>query len=756
MKLTNTLLGLLVAAGATQAASAQSIIPKPLQIKQSAGNFNLAAAAIVVPPTATADVKRLSAYMADVLKQESGKSLPVKDVAPAKGGITLELKAIDSLGEEGYTLNIQPEGMKLVAATPAGLFHGIQSVRQLAIAEGNSLRSVAVYDRPQFGWRGFMLDVSRHYFPKEVVKRYIDHLALLKMNTFHWHLVDDEGWRIEIKKYPKLTAVGAYRPDRLGTDWRSQAPSAEGEAAKYGGFYTQADIREIVAYAAERYITVIPEIEMPAHALSAMVPYPQLACFDGFPKVLPSGGGPKFREYIYCAGNEQSFQFIDDVLTELAALFPAGYIHIGGDEAPKEKWAVCPKCQQRIKDEGLHNEHELQSYFIKRVEKMLQAKGKKLIGWDEIREGGLSPDATVMAWRGIKPALQSAAEGHKVIITPKHLSYFDYPQGKGYEPTGFGTRLYLEDLYNFDNSLPDFSDTLKSMVLGLQANLWTEQTQTLSDIEYRTFPRLFALAENAWSAPEQKDFNDFTTRMAAYYPWLDKNGINYRKPDVVSRYANYVFTDSMKVTLQAPHKDGEIRYTTDLTEPDKRSPLYTNAFIIKKDAVVNAREILPDGRLSQVKVLRFTKQALLPSVKPEVLAQGMFYKYYEATGSVKNLKASPAVKQGWVTHFELPELFTDNGFGVSFEGNIYVPKDGVYTFFLQSSDGSAMFIGDKQIVDNEGTHPQQEGYGQVALKAGYHPFSVYYYDTYQAEYLKVLYEGPGITKQAIPNEVLFR
>jgi hexosaminidase len=749
------LLGLLVAATVAQSAAAQSIIPKPLSEKPLAGNFNLGAAAIVVPATASPDLKNLSAYLSNILKQETGKAIPVV-ATTAKGAITLALEPVDSLGEEGYTLNVGADGVSLVAAKPAGLFHGIQSLRQLAIAEGNSLRGVAIYDRPQFEWRGFMLDVSRHYFPKEVVKQYIDYLALLKMNTFHWHLVDDEGWRIEIKKYPKLTSIGGFRPDRLGTAWRNQEPSKEGEPAKYGGFYTQADVKEIVAYAAERYITVIPEIEMPAHALSAMVPYPELACFDGFPKVLPTGGGPKFREYIYCAGNEKSFQFIDDVLTEVAGLFPAPYIHIGGDEAPKDKWAICPKCQQRIKDEGLHNEHDLQSYFIKRVEKMLQAKNKKLIGWDEIREGGLSPDATVMAWRGLKPAMQSASEGHKVIISPKNLSYFDYPQGKGFEPIGFGTRLYLEDLYNFDNGLSDFNDYQKSMVLGLQANLWTEQTQTLADIQYRTFPRLFALAENAWTAPAQKDFGDFTSRMTAYYPWLDKNNINYRKPDVVSKLSNYVFTDSIRINLQAPHKDGEIRYTTDLTEPDKRSLLYTNGLSFTRDAVINAREILPDGRLSQVKTIRVSKQPLLAGVKPEVVMQGMFYKYYEDANSVKALKTAAALKQGWVTHFELPDLFKDNAFGVSFEGHFYAAKDGVYTFYLQSSDGSAMFIGDKLIVDNEGTHPQQEAYGQVALKAGYHPFIIYYYDTYQAEYLKVLYEGPGVPKQAIPNEVLFR
>ncbi|WP_295116797.1 family 20 glycosylhydrolase [uncultured Chitinophaga sp.] len=747
-------LGLMVAVAAVQAVTAQSIIPKPLKVTNAAGSFNLGSAVVVIPATATPELKNLGSYLSAVVKQESGKVLPIKDIAPAKGAIILQLQEADSLGAEGYVLAVKPDGLTLTAAKPAGLFYGIQSVRQLLIADGVNLKSTSIYDKPEYAWRGFMLDVSRHYFPKEVVKSYIDYLALLKMNTFHWHLTDDEGWRIEIKKYPKLTSIGAWRPDRLGAIWKNQAPSQVGEAAKYGGFYTQEDVKEIVAYAAAHYITVIPEIEMPAHALSAMVPYPELSCFGAFDKVMPTGGGPKMRDNIYCAGKEESFKFIDDVLTEVAALFPSQYIHIGGDEAPKEKWAVCPHCQKRIKDEDLRDEHGLQSYFVKRVEKMLQAKGKKLIGWDEIMEGGLSPDATVMAWRGLKPAMQSAAEGHNVIITPKHLSYFDYPQGKGYEPIAFGSRLYFEDLYNFDNSLSDFDDKQKSHVLGLQANLWTEQTQTLADIEYRTFPRLFALAENAWSNAAQKDFSDFTTRMQGFYPWLDKNGINYRKPDVVSKFANYVFTDSMKVVLQAAHKDGEIRYTTDLTEPDKRSLLYTPGLSVKRDAVINAREILPDGRLSQVKVLRFTKQSLRPGVKPELVEQGMFYKYYETTGSIKKLLEAPAVKQGWVTHFELPDQFTDNGFGVTFEGHFIIPKDGVYTFYLQSSDGSALFIGDTQVVDNEGTHPQQEAYGQIALAKGYHPFKIVYYDTYQAEYLKVLYEGPGISKQPIPNEML--
>lgn len=750
------ILSLLLAAAAIPAVTAQTIIPKPLHTENATGSFALPGAVIVVPPTAGAELKRLSAYLSDVLKQESGKAVPVKDVFAGKGAIRLKLEAVDSLGDEGYALQITPDSVSITAAKTAGLFYGIQSLRQLQIAGGSTLKSGLITDKPAYAWRGFMLDVSRHYFPKDVVKRYIDYLALLKMNTFHWHLVDDEGWRIEIKKYPKLTSVGAWRADRTGTPWKEQAPAQVGEPAKYGGFYTQEDVKEIVAYARERYITVIPEIEMPAHALSAMVPYPELSCFGAFDPVMPTGGGPKFRDNIYCAGKEKSFEFIDNVLTEVAALFPSEYIHIGGDEAPKEKWAVCPLCQKRIKDEGLHNEEELQSYFIKRVEKIVQSKGKKLIGWDEIMEGGLSPDATVMAWRGLKPALQAAKDGHKVIISPKHLSYFDYPQSKGWEPVTFGTRLYLEDLYNFDNGLEDFPPAAKANVLGVQANLWTEQTQTTADIEYRTFPRLFALAENAWSAPAVKNYSDFTTRMAAFYPWLDKNGVGYRKPDVVAPYASNVFTDSMKVVLQAPHKDGEIRYTTDLTEPDKRSLLYTPGLTVSRNTVINAREILPDGRFSQVKVLKYTKQALLPAVKLDKPVQGMFYKYYDATGSIKNVLAAPAVRQAWVTRFELPEVFSDNKFGVSYEGNIYVPKDGVYTFYLQSSDGSAMFIGDNLLVDNEGTHPQQEAYARVALAAGYHPFKVVYYDTYQAEYLKVLYEGPGIKKQTVPDTVLFR
>jgi hexosaminidase len=372
-----------------------------------------------------------------------------------------------------------------------------------------------------------MLDVSRHFFPKSFVKECIDIAAMHKLNTFHWHLTDDQGWRIQILKYPKLTSVGAWRVDREQFTWNERKPAQPGEVATYGGFYTQDDIREVVAYAKSRFVTVVPEIEMPGHATAALAGYPELSCTGG-PFTVRTGGYWPITD-IFCAGNDSTFEFLQNVLTEVMELFPGEIIHIGGDEANKAEWKKCPKCQARIKNEGLKNEEELQSYFIHRIEKFLNVKGKRLIGWDEILEGGLAPNATVMSWRGIEGGIAAARENHDVVMTPTDYCYFDYYQAQSGEPEAIGGFVPMEKVYSFEPVPEVLTPDEAKHILGVQANLWTEYIGDPRHAQYMYLPRLGALAEIAWSQPEQKNYEGFFVRMSKQYPRYEAAGLNYRR-----------------------------------------------------------------------------------------------------------------------------------------------------------------------------------------------------------------------------------
>jgi len=391
-----------------------------------------------------------------------------------------------SLGDEGYELQVTPTLITVCAPTPAGLFYGSQTVQQLLA--GGRVPAMRVADRPRFRWRGLMLDEARHFFGKEFVKRTIDLLAQHKLNIFHWHLCDDQGWRIEIRSRPQLTEVGAWRTE---------------EGQRYDGFYTQADIREIVAYAQSRFVTVVPEIEMPGHAMAALAAYPEFSCAGGPFDVATQWG---IFEDVFCAGNDATFAFLGDVLGEVLELFPSKFIHVGGDECPKTRWKSCPTCQRRIRDERLSNEDELQSYFIRRIEKFLNSRSRRLIGWDEILEGGLAPNAAVMSWRGMTSAVAAASNGHDVVASPTSHCYLDY----SYE------KISIEKAHSFDPIPAELTGEQREHILGLQGNMWTERTLTTADVERQIWPRLCALAEVAWSPREPRDFAEFFARLAAH------------------------------------------------------------------------------------------------------------------------------------------------------------------------------------------------------------------------------------------------
>lgn len=515
-----------------------SIIPQPLNVTQTTGVFTLTPRVKIVmkDETVLSDqaiflknrIRSATGFDPKIVKESSGKIISLQIEMGLKG----------TLGDEGYSLTVSKREVKILAATPAGIFYGIQTILQLLppeiyankVTEGIKwvIPCVQITDKPRFVWRGFLLDVSRHFFPASYIYNVLDHMAVHKLNRFQMHLTDDQGWRIEIKKYPKLTEVGAWRVNHEDQNWNSREVQKPGEKATYGGFYTQDDIKKFVAYAAQRNIVIIPEIEMPAHATASLAAYPEYSCTGSSLTVLPGGIWP--CNNIYCAGKEATFTFLQDVLTEVIALFPSEYIHIGGDEADKSQWTACQACQKRIKAQGLKDEKELQSYFIQRIEKFLNSQGRQLIGWDEILEGGLAPNAAVMSWRGTQGGMDAAKAGHPVVMTPTSHCYFDYYQGNpDSEPLAIGGYLPLEKVYSFDPVPQGLSADEAKMILGAQANLWTEYVSDSSHADYMTYPRLTALSELCWTSPGHKNFDDFSIRLIQQLKRFDVMGINYSK-----------------------------------------------------------------------------------------------------------------------------------------------------------------------------------------------------------------------------------
>lgn len=559
-----------------------SLIPQPAKTTRKSGSFMLSRETSVA--AANEEIRYQSKYLTDRISQ---LELPENS---GQGSIKLELDASldDSLGNEGYRLVVNPNEIIIRAKAGSGTFYGIQTLLQLIDKDGR-IPALDITDYPRFEWRGFMLDVSRHFMPKEYVLKVIDNLALHKLNTLHLHLVDDQGWRIEIKKYPLLTEIGAWRVDREDFHWNAREKQKPGEAATYGGFYTQEDIREMVAYAQERGITIVPEIEMPGHTTAALAAYPQYACTEGPFSVLPGGVWPITD--IYCAGKEETFAFLQDILSEVIELFPSQYIHIGGDEANKKEWKKCPDCQRRIQKEGLQDENELQSYFIKRIEGFLNSQGRKLIGWDEILEGGLAPNAAVMSWRGVQGGIDAAKSGHPVVMTPTSHCYFDYYQGKPeLEPLAIGGYLPLEKVYAFEPVPAELNAEEGKFVIGVQANLWTEYVPTPEHADYMTFPRLCALSEVAWSPAEKKEFAGFAQRLNHHLNFLKANSIGFAKSFAnVSVSSSYnAENKSFRVELSNSIGFGEIHYTLDGSVPNADSPIYTKAFELHETCLIKA------------------------------------------------------------------------------------------------------------------------------------------------------------------------
>ncbi len=590
------------------------IIPAPLSVKVHSGYFqitNVKKAAILYETEADLANARL---FQEYLCRNFGLDLPVTDRAKKKYQETIcfQSSGTQEMGAEAYHLLVTPSRIE-IRGKEAGGFYGLQSLMQMcSVASGKGKMQIPcaeIDDAPRFVYRGIMQEVGYHIFPVEFIKRQIDLLAKYKLNVYHWHLTEDHGWRIEIKKYPKLMEVGAYRAQTCVSNYDEEMTGGDG--IPYGGYYTQEEVKDIVAYAQARHVAIIPEIELPGHSLAALASYPHLACGDqpGPFRVAEWWG---IYEDVYCAGKEETFRFLEDVLTEVMELFPGKYIHIGGDECPKERWKKCAYCQKRIKEEGLKDEFELQSYFVKRIEKFVNEKGREIIGWDEILEGGLAPRATVMNWRDTSEGIKAARQHHDVIMAPNAFLYFDYIQGdRAQEPLAIGWGYNpTERVYVYEPVPEQLAPEHRPYIIGVEAPLWTEHIDTYRKAEYMLFPRLMALSEIAWSVPEVKDLKNFKEeRLPVHLAWLDTTGIIYRVPEPIGMERDTLYGTEFTVSLKVPVEGGKIYYNFEGQPARETDYLYEKPF----------RIIVPEGQKRELKAI-----TVAPSGKRSITATTIF------------------------------------------------------------------------------------------------------------------------------------
>ncbi|GAA6458338.1 family 20 glycosylhydrolase [Bacteroides xylanisolvens] len=654
LKLTGclALAGLFASCQSAQQDANYQIIPMPQEIVTAQGNpFILKSGVKILYPEGNEKMQRNAQFLADYLKTATGKDFAIEAGTEGKNAIVLILGTANE-NPESYQLKVAGDGITITGPTEAGVFYGIQSLRKslpVAVGADISMPAVEINDAPRFGYRGAHFDTSRHFFTVDEVKTYIDMMALHNMNRFHWHITEDQGWRLEIKKYPKLTEIGSKRTETvIGRN------SGEYDGKPYGGFYTQEQAKEIVAYAAERYITVIPEIDLPGHMQAALAAYPELGCTGGPYEVWRQWG---VSEDVLCAGNDQVLKFLEDVYSELIDIFPSEYIHVGGDECPKVRWEKCPKCQARIKalglkSDGAHSKEErLQSFVINHIEKFLNDHGRQIIGWDEILEGGLAPNATVMSWRGEKGGIEAAKQKHDVIMTPNTYLYFDYYQAKDVdnEPFGIGGYLPLERVYSYEPMPASLTPEEQKYIKGVQANLWTEYIATFPHAQYMVLPRWAALCEIQWSSPEKKNYADFLSRLPQLIKWYDAEGYNYAKHafGVQAEFEPNPAEGTMDVTLSTID-NAPVHYTLDGTEPTTASPIYKGVLKIKENATLSAKAIRPTGESQTLtEKIDFSKSSMKPIVANQPINEQYLFK--GASTLNDGLKGNSSYRSGrWI------------------------------------------------------------------------------------------------------------
>ncbi len=727
-------MAILIAALALAAASPRLLVfPLPNQVRSIGGAISISGYRILSDASLSGEA---------VTARED---LPLGGNRPEEVRLHLNIK-MPSLGQEGYHLRATKAQILIESPTRAGLFYGVQTLRQMTTrtASGWLVPSVDVVDQPRFGWRGMMLDTSRHFFPKKDILHMLDLLSQYKINSFHWHLVDDGGWRIQIKKYPNLTDRGAWRiptdgrfPEYKGLDFPPRRPNDH----HYGGFYTQDDVREIVKYATKRHVNIVPEIEMPGHNLAATIAYPWLICSKdlkpGFQKetdfVFPN---------IFCAGKESTYKFVEDVLTEVMALFPSPVIHIGGDEVDKYLWSRCDDCKATMTKEHLASPAELESYFVRRVEKFVNARGRHIIGWDEILEGGLAPNAYVMSWRGEAGGIEAAKQHHKVVMTPWDQCYFDHDN----------TELPIEVALGYDPAPVSGGPNLAKYVMGAQASIWTETLPFERNIEDRLFPRILALSQSLWRVPRESE-SSFLDRLDLATGDLFRKipGMHLRGPRVDQ---TVVLPGEQVILKEMPIGGLKLRYTLDGTRPNTTSSKWPGKLSLTKGQVLTAGYVGANGFASEATQINCAKiqPAAVANVQP-----GLTYAYF--AGSFKSVPAFAGLSPARSGEHPVIGLFAEDKekehYALDFKGYLRIDRAGTYRISTLSDDGSVLWLDGAKIVDNDGFHGRREQTATLKLEPGLYPLEVGYFQFTEGASLDVMISGPGIPKQKLGKGLLF-
>lgn len=742
------------------------IIPAPQNLTVKSGYFKLTAKTALQFET-EAD-RKIAELFRDLVKERDGFDLVVAKafiVAP-ESMISFNSANSDDAGDEAYTLEVNSKNISLKGQSK-GVFYAMQTLSQLYLnnLETHQIPQSTIIDQPRYVYRGLHLDVSRHFFTVDFIKKYIDLMAMYKLNNFHWHLTDDQGWRIEIKKYPKLTSIGGYRDQTVIGNYHDRMPQWF-DGKSYGGYYTQEEVKEVVAYADKKYINVIPEIEMPGHSLAALSAYPELACGDNPGPFKAADKWGVFPD-IYCAGKDQTFDFLENVLTEVIALFPSKYIHIGGDEAPKTAWEKCPYCQKRIKKENLKDEEQLQSYFINRIERFVNSKGRSIIGWDEILEGGLAPNATVMSWRGVSGGISAAKQKHNVIMSPSTNGvYLDHTQGRSdQEPVTIGGDGRISKIYAYNPTPESLTADQQKYILGVQANMWTEYMISPNKVEYMLLPRLFAVSEIAWTSPEKKNFKNFNEiRVPQHLGWLDQTPTFYRVPEAIGvKDTTYLVNDSLVFDVKPSVKGAKVYYTIDGYQPDETTNLYTNPFSVNvpkgEERPVKFKVFTPSGKQSITTTTMLVNRDTLAADTAQLIRNQGSLKYYYIPGKFNNAleidtnKATQVGLASQISFSKVPRRARE--YGIVFTGFIKVNENANFEFSLNSDDGSRLYIDNQLIIDNDGKHARYEKSSGVTLKAGLHKIKVLYFDDGPGSTLQVSVKGTDGKKIEIPSVMLF-
>jgi hexosaminidase len=715
------------------------IIPAPASVIVNNGIFNLNETAAIIYDSAEGRID--AELLHHFLMQNYKLDIPVLNELPKNSNraISFLSAGYNGINPEGYKLTVEASSIN-IGGKGAGLFYGLQSLIQIIEAHPQGVPCAIINDEPRYAYRGIMQDVGYHIFPVDFIKKQIDMMARYKMNTYHWHLTEDHGWRIEIKKYPKLTSVGSMRAQSPVSNYDNNMSGLDG--TPYGGFYTQAEVKDVVSYATARHITIIPEIELPGHSLAALAAYPELACGDnpGPFKVAENWG---IYDDVYCAGKDHTFKFLEDVLTEVMGLFPGKYIHIGGDESPKDRWEKCKYCQKRIKDNHLKDEHELQSYFIRRIEKFVNSKGRNIIGWDEILEGGLAPKATVMSWRGIKGGVSAAKQGHDVVMASESHLYFDFIQGpRELEPIAIGVGYNpLSRVYGFNPTPATLTAAEQKHIIGVEAPLWTEHMETPAKVEYMLYPRLFALAEISWTPTDCKDYADFIeNRLPKHLLALDKAGMVYRVPAPIGQKDTTLWGNEFTLTLKTPVENAQIYYNTDGQDVRETDHIYNKPLHISvpegEQRQLKTMVIAPSGKRSIVTTTTFVNKAPLDSVQMDISALKPGIKYFYIPGKVTStdgVDIKKATQTGVAAEPDLEKFDNETDHSLVYKGYVNSTDDGVYTFAMPST-GCSVQVNDQQGIRNSNiynpfdleSYQYQEKTVSYHLKKGMHKIQVTY------------------------------